>query len=173
MNKLDSFIEKVINAVQNVCSALLMIMLAIVFASVFARYLFNSPIIWSEEITLMLLIWFGFFSISNELYFENHMSLTIAYNKFSPKKKKIISVSNAILFIIFFSLMAVNIVRISLVISTTKMPVSGIPKVLLYLPVLISAILMVIYSVALLYKKIHQDYSIENSEPDFSIEKEI
>jgi TRAP-type C4-dicarboxylate transport system permease small subunit len=44
---------------------------------------------------------------------------------------------------------------------------------LLYLPVLISAILMVIYSVALLYKKIHQDYSIENSETDFSIEKEI
>jgi TRAP-type C4-dicarboxylate transport system permease small subunit len=161
MNKLDSFIEKIINAVENICSVLLVVMLGIVFASVFARYLFNSPIIWSEEITLMLLIWFGFFSISNELYFEKHMSLTMAYNKFSPKKKKIISLTNVAFFIFFFSLMAVNLVRIISVISTNRMPVSGIPKVFLYIPVLCSAILMIIYSVALFFKKLHTDFSID------------
>lgn len=166
MNKLDSFIEKIITTVESICSVLLVVMLTIVFASVITRYLFNSPIIWSEEITLMLLIWFGFFSISNELYFEKHMSLTMAYGKFSPKKKKIVSLINVVLFIIFFSLMAINLIRIISVISTNRMPVSGIPKAFLYIPVLCSAILMIIYSVALFFKKLHTDFSIE-IEPEY------
>ena len=161
IEKMDTLAEKVIAVVQNVCSALLIIMLGIVFVDVFARYVFNSPIIWSEEITLMLLIWFGFFSMSNELYHGNHMSLTLAYVKFSAKTKRIVSLVNSGLMFVLFVFMAITIVRILLVISTAKMPVSGLPKALLYIPVFCSAILMCFYSIALFVKNLYKDFTKE------------
>jgi len=164
MNKLDSMINKIIDTMQNICSILLLIMLGIVFVDVFARYLFNSPIIWSEELTLMLLIWFGFFSMSNELYHEKHIRLTMAYDKFSPRKKKIVSLINILLFTIFFILMSYNIVLIMLNIGSMKMPVSKLPKVMLYIPVFCSSVLMTFYSIALFFKKLHFDFTKELSD---------
>lgn len=44
-------------------AAMLMMLTALVMLQIVMRYVFNSPLTWSEELCRMLLVWSGFFSI--------------------------------------------------------------------------------------------------------------
>ena len=54
-------------------------MLVINFMQVLMRYVFNAPFAWSEEIILVLLVWFGFFCMSIDIFYDSHISLTGIY----------------------------------------------------------------------------------------------
>lgn len=158
MYRHELLVTRIIDVIMFICSVLVLMMLAILFCDVFARYLFNHPIIWSEEITLVILIWFGFFSISNELYYEHHMSISFLFDKLKPKTQKVVSLINCVLEIIFFFIMFYELVVITITIRDSKLPVSGLHKIIIYIPVVLSSLLMILYSVALLIKKMQLYY---------------
>ena len=62
--KLDQFFRKVVSLERIVGAILLLVMLVICFAAVIMRYVFVNPIIWSEEVILVLLVIFGYICIS-------------------------------------------------------------------------------------------------------------
>ncbi len=158
MESIDRIINVFIRIVRNICSVLLGLMLLITSLHVLFRYVFKNPLIWSQEISLLLLIWFGFFSISNELYSGNHMAIEMFYNKFSPSTKKVADTIRYFVVTVFCLFMAYYLVVISESILGGILPVSGLPKVIMYIPVLISSILMLLYSIVLLIKSVKENY---------------
>lgn len=60
MKTLKSICRKMADIERLICCVLLVLMLSVCFISVIMRYAFNSPLVWSEEIILTCLIWFGF-----------------------------------------------------------------------------------------------------------------
>lgn len=164
MEYIDKIIAFFIKLIRNICSGLLALMLVITTMHVFFRYVLNNPLIWSEEISLVLLIWFGFFAISNELYNGNHMALVMFYEKFPPKLKKIVDLIKYFIIAAFCMLMTVHLYIIIVSISGAKLPVSGIPKIVLYIPVIISSILMFFYSIILFIKALKYNYLTKGDE---------
>ncbi len=73
----------------HVCAALLMIMLAITFVQVIMRAVFRAPFSWSEEATLMFLVWFGYICMSIDIYTDSHAALYFLYNSLPPIGKKL------------------------------------------------------------------------------------
>lgn len=61
---------------------LIVAMILIVFANVFLRYVFDSGILWSEEVALTLCVWFIFISMG--LGVKQKLNITI---NFLPKEK--------------------------------------------------------------------------------------
>ncbi|WZL81161.1 TRAP transporter small permease [Vallitaleaceae bacterium 9-2] len=154
MQKIDNIILKVIALFRGICSVLLVLTLSITGIHVLFRYVFNNPLIWSEEASLLLLIWFGFFSIANELYFEDHIAIVMFYEKLPVKVQRGLDIIRHLVVASFCTIMTYYLIIITNSIIGNTLPVSGLPKILMYIPVIIASILMVIYSLLLFIKSL-------------------
>ena len=126
---------------------LLLLMITITCSQVFLRYVLNSPTSWSEEVSLIFLIWFGYLGIALGIKERKHLSIDFLYDKFSQKFKNVVDAFFYIC-IILFSLMM--IVHGKLLVSVTipqKLPATGMSKALLYSTLIVAGILMIIYSI--------------------------
>lgn len=152
MDSLERIITKGIEVIRGICSVLIGLMLAITTIQIIFRYVFNNPLVWSEEVSLVLLIWFGFLAISNELYHGNHMAIVMFYEKFPAKVQWAIDLVQHAVVSLFCGVMIVYLFKIASSIKGNTLPVSGLPKIILYIPVILSSMLMLFYSMVLLAK---------------------
>ena len=152
MQQIESIILKIIDLFRNICSGLLVLTLCITGLHVFFRCVLNNPLIWSEEASLLLLIWFGFFSISNELFLEDHIAIVMFYEKLPKKAQQLLDIIRHLILGVFCIIMTYYLVVITNSIAGNTLPVSGLPKILMYIPVIIASILMSLYSIILLIR---------------------
>ena len=75
MSKVKGSLRYLVKLEQWICCVFLVIMLAVCFGAVVMRYVFSKPLVWSEEIILTILIWFGFLCIS----IATHLSQGVQY----------------------------------------------------------------------------------------------
>jgi len=68
------------------CPAALLVLAEIVvlFAGVLARYVFRSPLVWSDELASLLFLWLAMFGSVIALQRGEHMRLTVVVAGFSP-----------------------------------------------------------------------------------------
>lgn len=77
-NRILTFLERCLN---NIASLALFLIMLIVVADVMLRYFFNSPFAWSYElISLYLMVVLFFFSLSDTLSHNAHVSVDILQN---------------------------------------------------------------------------------------------
>jgi TRAP-type transport system small permease protein len=126
---------------------LLVLMIATTCYQVFLRYLFNSPTSWSAEVAVIFLIWFGYLGIALGIKEKGHISIDFIYNKLSPVHKKCLDLFFYICMIIFSVMMIGNGKLLFSVTTMQKMPATGLSKALLYLTLIVTGVLMILYSV--------------------------
>ena len=59
----------------------------ILFAGVVSRYVFNSPIIWTDELATFLFLWLAMFGAVVALRHDGHMRLTTFVNWCTPQRR--------------------------------------------------------------------------------------
>src|SRR5690625_4206629 len=79
----------------------LFVIVAITIAQVIARFVFNSPLIWSDELARLLLVWLVFIGAAVVSYDDRHMSVDLFSERFSPLTKLIVSIILRILILVF------------------------------------------------------------------------
>lgn len=79
---------------------------AIVFMQVVMRYLFNSSLSWSEELTRYIFVWQIWLGISYTAKKENHLRVTTLTDRISEKGKQYIEVIVMAIWIGFFIYMS-------------------------------------------------------------------
>lgn len=85
INSLLSALERWLVIIAAICLLLIMF---IVVMDVLMRYVFNSPFIWSYElISMYLMVTVFFFSLSNTLDEDGHISVDILHMKISKRKR--------------------------------------------------------------------------------------
>ncbi|MDO4547288.1 MAG: TRAP transporter small permease [Clostridia bacterium] len=86
LKKISDILEKV----AEVLTGILIIFLTIlIFVSVVARFVFNSPVQWQYEATLVCMSWTVFVGMSMTFKQKEHMALTFVTNALPPKAKAI------------------------------------------------------------------------------------
>lgn len=146
MSKIRKYLGYVVKMEQVVCCILLVIMLIVCFGAVIMRYAFNKPLVWSEEVILTLLIWFGFMCISIGAFGDSHIAIEGAYNKFPPVVKKICDVLRYILIMGFGCLMVTfgwQVFKINLL---KRLPATHWPQGVQYFPIVFGGALTAVYS---------------------------
>ncbi|ARK32428.1 2,3-diketo-L-gulonate TRAP transporter small permease protein YiaM [Halalkalibacter krulwichiae] len=126
---------------------ILTLMLLITFIQVVLRYVFNSPLIWADEVTLVMLTWYGYIIIAILVKEGKHISLEFLYSRFNQMTKKgldllrnILILGFAILMVYFGSEMVINT-------QGRHLPASHLPRSLLYFPLIISGLLISFYTI--------------------------
>ena len=85
--KAIEWIEKVVSCVS------VAIMAVLVFANVIARYVFNAPLAFSDEISSYLFILMSFMGTAIAARRKAHLGLTIVTDRLSPKGQKYVGVT--------------------------------------------------------------------------------
>ncbi|PLV59167.1 TRAP transporter small permease [Thermotoga sp. KOL6] len=139
LDKISKLVEKVIIYFAVIGLAA---MLVIIFYQVIARYVFNNPPSWSEEISLLIMIWISLLGAGVGVRSGIHMKVELFTNLLPEWFKKTLEFIVLILIGSFGYVMA----KYSYILSVrlpNRMPATGIPVWWMYLPAMVSGILII------------------------------
>ena len=98
-------IKRILNNLEEIIGAILFIMMfAILVAQIIFRQIFDSPLVWSEELAILLFTYVGMLGVSIGVKYRQHVFIDFLYNKFSGKGLKI--ANTFIQSVVFISLIA-------------------------------------------------------------------
>jgi TRAP-type C4-dicarboxylate transport system permease small subunit len=99
------FISKLSDGLNDLAERLAVMLLAVLslltFGGVIARYVFNSPIVWLYETTLVIFSWLIFLGVSIAFKREEHINLDLINKYLSPKGAVILRMITQVLIAVF------------------------------------------------------------------------
>lgn len=70
--------------------SLFIAMFVVLVMQIFARQIFNSPLIWSEELSRLIFVYVGLFGVSMGIRSQQHIMIDFLYAKFPKSMQKIV-----------------------------------------------------------------------------------
>lgn len=163
--KLDKAFRRIVELERVAGGILLLVMLAICFAAVIMRYVVNAPLIWSEEIILVLLVIFGYICISIDVYRDAHVALTVVYNRVPRKAQYVMDLMRHILIGAFFALMVWAGWKVFGIKYKKVMAASGWSQGIVFMAQVVAAAMSVLYCAMNLVKTLlHMQVGEETDE---------
>lgn len=146
MSKVRGYLRYLVKLEQYVCCVLLVLMLIVCFTAVVLRYVFNKPLVWSEEVILTLLIWFGFLCISIGTFGDSHIAIEGAYNLLPSVMKKGCDLLRHVLLTVFGFLMVYFGWKVFKINLLKRLPATHWSQGIQYFPIVFGGFLTMVYS---------------------------
>lgn len=127
-------------------------MVAIVFYQVFARYLFHHVPAWSEEVSLLLMMWFGFLSIGYGFRHQLHLRISMLMDLLPKRFGKYADVLTDVLITAFGLFLIVEGVKFTKLTWASTLPVTKLPSGVQYLIIPVTGALIMLYGISLLMR---------------------
>ncbi len=105
MEKVNSFKKKLDKFVDIIIVILFIIIFSVVLLQIFFRYVLNSPLTWSEELSRYLFIWISFLGWTLATRHNTHIKVEFVINTLPPKIKFIIRLFTQIIIIFFMGML--------------------------------------------------------------------
>lgn len=155
--------EQVNKIITRILSVILIILMAVMVLDVswqvFTRFILKDPSSFTEELAGFLLIWIGLLGASYALYSRAHLGIDVLTAKLEGTNKRLVEILINVI-VILFSLFILVIGGLRLVNLTFTLnqisPAIGIPMGYVYLVLPITGILMIFYSLRVIYMIISQ-----------------
>ncbi|PYG31848.1 TRAP transporter small permease [Pelagimonas varians] len=125
---IDSNAEKVL------ASALLAAIVLLIFGNVFMRYVMNASLVWGEELTLWLFVWFVWIGVSYAFHTGDHVRITVFRDALGERTRLYVDVIIALMVLGFLLVLAfecIKLIMMPFVASQTSV-VLGLPIPILY-----------------------------------------
>ncbi len=90
MKKVEKFFYFFNKVMVFLAQVMLVVMSLITCSQVFTRKFFDYSIRWSEEVPLILMIWFGFIAMAIGVREHLHISIEMVYRLFPKKMQKVV-----------------------------------------------------------------------------------
>ena len=103
MKFLQKSLKTIIDAVGNICSVIMLLMVLNVFYDVVMRYFFNDVDIGMQELEWHLFAAMFMFGIGYTLKEDGHVRVDVIYDQLSKKKKAIINIIGSLCFALPFT----------------------------------------------------------------------
>ena len=129
---------------ESICCLILVVMVMIIVVQVLFRYVLSSPISWSEEVALLLLVWFALLSVAVAVYRHSHMAISLVYDHLSNAGQYWLNLTAQLLIAAFALNISINAGLLVELTDIQILPASAIPKAWLYLAPVVGGGLMAI-----------------------------
>jgi TRAP-type C4-dicarboxylate transport system permease small subunit len=124
MNKISRFLQNVLNGLLALFLALMSIL---VFGNVLLRYLFNSGITWSEEVSRFLFVWMIFLGAIGALKDNEHLGVDMLVRRLPRPWRKTVYVFGNILVLYILWLIFDGSRKLTLLNVDSLAPATGMP----------------------------------------------
>ncbi len=133
--RLFLWIEKLL---EHIAMAMLVAMVVIICYQVGLRFLFNHSPSWSEEIAIVLMIWFGMLSIPIGVKLNLHIGIEYLFNQFPLRVQKVVESFICILIGLFGGWMLVYGIELVEFMSMSTLPATKLSSAVEYVVIPIS-----------------------------------
>ena len=123
---------------------LLTILLLVVGAQIFARYVLNHSLFWSEELARYLFIYLVFLGAAIVLRREGHIQVSFFVEQLSPRLRRAVAVLGDLLLLGFAGIVFTQSVRLAAMVWTVPTAALLIPWTLVYLGIVLGMGAMVL-----------------------------
>ncbi|TCK98595.1 TRAP-type C4-dicarboxylate transport system permease small subunit [Natranaerovirga hydrolytica] len=137
---------------------------------VFYRYFLGSSIRWSEEVPLILMVWFGFISIAMGVKKKLHISIELFFNLFPSKVRKILLVFVDIMILLFGIFMLIYGYKLTMATMGSTLPVTKLPGGIIYAVVPVTSI-MIIYDSLMFLIGVNDEDDMEETQIEEILEE--
>jgi len=145
---LVKFMERIVflgRKIQKIIGTFFLIMIiAVVTAGIIARYIFQEPFSWTEELVSFLFIWVALLAAGVAFAEDRHIKVELFHHLITPKARiylKKLSYIIVLIILLYFILSSIK-VESRMISLGVKSVVLGIPRYLFFIPILISSIYM-------------------------------
>lgn len=157
------YVQKMVNAVFSVllklAGLLLVVMVAIVFTNVVLRYVFNSGIHWSEEVVLVIVVWFTFIAFALGVKENLHININVLPKKLPRFFENFLTILKYAVEITVGAVLFIYGLKLTRTAAASFLPATGLPNSLTYCIVPVCAVFVVIFAlircIAMLKGKTH------------------
>ena len=129
----------------------LLVIVVIVSAQVFARKILGSSIRWSEEVTLVLMVWMAFISMAIGVEKELHISIEMFFKKMPLLLQKILTTLNSLLTGVVGAVLLVYGVKLIQFTAKSTLPATQWPACTLYLMIPVAGAFILYFSLLKLF----------------------
>lgn len=146
-------IEGFVKGIDIIASILMVLLTLVVFGEVLSRYVFNYPLIYTDELTKLLFPWVIFITVISVTKNEDHMSINY-FRELMPRAAQKIAFLISKLVMLYFSVyMLISSYQIVKQVANQTMPMLRISKSWLYMALTVSfffVIIIVVYHIVLI-----------------------
>ena len=123
----------------------LLAMTAIIGWQVFGRFVLNASPSWTEQASLILMIWYVMFAAAAGVYEGFHIRIALLEEKFGERARPLLRVVATIIVIIGL-VMLVYGVQLCWAVRSNVVPSLGISRAVAYIPLPVSGVLMALFA---------------------------
>ncbi|WP_247747369.1 TRAP transporter small permease [Alkalihalobacillus sp. BA299] len=149
-----SFIDKTINFLDLLASVLMVLLTLVVFSEVLSRYVFNFPLVFSNELTQILFPWVIFIAIISVTKNEGHLSINF-FRELLPRAAQKWAFIFSKLVMLFFSVyMMFSSYQLAQSVASQVLPLLRISRAWLFYSVVVSfaaITIILLYQLALIF----------------------
>jgi len=123
----------------------LLAMTAIIGWQVFGRFVLNSSPSWTEQASLILMIWYVMFAAAAGVYEGFHIRIALLEEKFGERARPLLRVVATIIVIVGLVLLIYG-VQLCWAVRSNVVPSLGISRAVAYIPLPLSGVLMALFA---------------------------
>ncbi|AFH59487.1 TRAP transporter small permease [Paenibacillus caseinilyticus] len=131
---------------ENLAQIALLSMILIVTVQVLTRKLFNYVLPWSEEVTLLLLVWFAFIGIAIGFRERLHLAIDSFTAKLPPLANQVLDKVIYAVTLAFGFYLVVSGTEFTQLMHESRLAATGLPNSIIYVIMPITGVLVCIYS---------------------------
>lgn len=134
------------SVVERVTVVLAIVLTGVVSLGVIFRYLFNSPLSWEQESSILLFMWVAFLGASIAFYMKSHVRITFVVDAFPGRLKVWVALIGHIALLLFFGIMLGKGMEVVLQTAPHNFQTLPISLGWLYAAAPVSGAIMLLYS---------------------------
>lgn len=150
--RLDRLSRGLNAAVEQVIAAVTGLMVAIVAAQVFARYILNHSLFWSEELARYLLVWLAVLGATAAFRRGLHPGLDLFHGRLSPAAARGLQILTGLVSLFFFMVLIVHGARFAWFVRAQISPALQLPKWIIFSILPLGGALFAVHALALLFE---------------------
>ena len=151
---------------------LLVLITVITCIQVFCRYVLDFSLRWSEEVPLIMMVWFGFIALAIGVRKKIHISIELFFNMFPSIIQKILLKFVDLLIMAFGIVMVYYGWKLSAAMMLSTMPATKMPTGYLYAVVPVSGVFVTFHSLMSLLGISH-DEDTKDEDDDVEVEESL
>lgn len=108
-----------------IVSLMLIVVVTVTILQIVLRYVFNAPLIWSEEFVRLLIVWITFIGASAVCYDGRHLNVDIFLKAAPPRVRAVLRVFNAVVSLFFLAVLgwhSITLVNIEMMQDMSALP---------------------------------------------------
>lgn len=121
------------------------IIVLLTLAQIFCRFVLDRPLIWSEELIKLLLVWITFVGAAVVSWDARHLNVDVIFSRLPYRLRRFVQLLNAAIAIAFLGFLIGPTLQLVKIENMADMGALGLPAGVVRLPVAVGAGLMILF----------------------------